>query len=364
MRKSAMTDTSDTAKRAVSVTLPQDAVNPILVEVTRGDLVESVHRGRVAVVDVTGKVALQWGDTATPVFPRSAIKAIQALPLVETGAADAFALSDAEIAIACASHSGEARHVETVRNWLDRIGLSETHLECGAHWPRHHQPTLHAMLRAGETPGDVHNNCSGKHSGMLTTAHHLGEPLTGYTKPTHPVQQRVLGVLEQMCGLDLGSAPRGTDGCSIPTVAIPLGNLALGMARFADPGDEVPPARAAAVRRIAAAMAAHPEMVAGTGRYCSAVIAATKGRALVKTGAEGVFCAALPALGLGVALKCEDGARRGSEAMMTAILLRLGVLDAATARSIDRALPEPIVNWNGRLVGEVRAAGPLGSGTA
>jgi len=182
--------------RTLSVDLPRDPANPVLVEVTRGSMVESRHRGSVAVVDVTGKIALRWGDTATPVLPRSAIKAIQALPLVESGAADAFSISDAELAIACASHSGEPRHVATVRGWLERMGLGEDDLECGAHWPRHHRQTLHDMIRAGEEPGPAHNNCSGKHTGMLATAHHLGETLAGYVAPTHGVQQRILGTLE------------------------------------------------------------------------------------------------------------------------------------------------------------------------
>lgn len=338
--------------------LPEDGAAPILVEVTRGDMVESRHRGRAAVVDRGGTVVMSWGDVEAPVYPRSAIKPLQAIPLIETGAADACGASAREIAVACASHGGEPRHVEVVSGWLERVGLSVADLECGTH-PPGHGPSAEALVRAGLEPGAVHNNCSGKHAAMLVTAKHKGEPAQGYIEVNHPVQQRVMGVLEQMCGIDLGAAPCGTDGCSIPTFAMPLGNLALGMARFADPGDEVPPHRAEAVRRIAAAMAAEPMMVAGEGRYCSAMIGATAGRVLVKTGAEGVFCAALPEPGLGVVLKCEDGASRAAQIMMTAILMRIGLLDEKTATSIDRGLSEPILNWNGRLVGEVRAAGPF-----
>lgn len=341
-----------------SVVLPQDAASPVLVEVTRGDMVESIHRGRVAVVDIAGKVALQWGDIDAPVYPRSAIKAIQALPLVETGAADAFGLSDSELAVACASHSGEPRHVETVRSWLTRIGLSEADLACGAHWPRHHQPTLHAMIRSGETPRDIHNNCSGKHAGMLTTAHHLGEPLDGYTKPTHPVQQRILGTLEALCGLDLSRAPRGTDGCSVPTWSVPLSNLALAFARLGAP-DDLPPARAAAAIRIRKAVAAEPFMVAGTGRYCTTMMQAAGETIFVKTGAEGVFCAALPDYGLGVALKCEDGAARGSQMMLTAVLRRIGALDDDLAARLDALVTVPIENCKGAVVGMVRPAPAL-----
>lgn len=341
-----------------SVALPQDNTSPILVEVMRGDMVESTHRGRVAVVDIAGKIELQWGDIDAPVYPRSAIKAIQALPLVESGAADAFGLSDAELAIACASHSGEPRHVETVRNWLTRIGLSESDLACGAHWPRHHQPTLHTMIRSGEGPHDIHNNCSGKHAGMLSTALHLGESLEGYTKPTHPVQQRVFGTLEALCGLDLSRAPRGTDGCSAPTWAVPLSNMALAFARLGAP-DELPTARAEAATRIRKAVAEEPFMVAGTGRYCTAVMQAAGEAIFVKTGAEGVFCAALPEYGFGVALKCEDGAARGSQMMLTAVLRRIGALDDTLAARLDALVNVPIENCNGAVVGMIRPTSPL-----
>ncbi len=333
--------------------MPEDTANPVLIEVTRGDMVESTHRGRVAVVDTAGKVALHWGDIESRVYPRSAIKAIQALPLVESGAADAFRLSNKELAIACASHSGEPRHIATVRTWLDRMGLSESDLKCGPHWPRHHQQTLHDMIRAGETPGDAHNNCSGKHTGMLATAHHLGEPLSGYTKPTHPVQQRILGTLEALCGLGLSDAPRGTDGCSVPTWGIPLSNMALAFARLGAP-DDLPPVRAGAAKRIRKAVAAEPFMVAGTDRYCTTLMDVAGDTVFVKTGAEGVFCAALPEYGLGIALKCDDGATRGSQLMLTAVLRRIGAIDEDMAAQLDTLVTIPLNNCNGALVGMVR----------
>ncbi|MBT5495512.1 MAG: asparaginase [Alphaproteobacteria bacterium] len=335
-----------------------DQASPIMVEVTRGDIVESQHRGRAAVVDREGAVILSWGDIEAPVYPRSAIKPLQAIPLIESGAADAYGATDTEIAVGCASHGGEHMHVEAITAWLARCGLSVTDLECGSHTPSH-GPSSDDLVRQDAAFHAAHNNCSGKHAAMLVTAKHLGDPTAGYIDYTHPVQQRVLGVLEQMCGLDLASAPRGVDGCSIPTIAVPLGNLALAFARFADPGDEVPARRADAIRRIHAALAAAPEMIAGTGRYCSDVIRATEGKVLVKTGAEGVFCGAVPALGLGIALKCEDGAKRASEAMMTAILMRIGAIDEVTLQSIDQALPQPILNRNLRVVGEVRTTAVL-----
>lgn len=335
-----------------------DQASPVMVEVTRGDIVESQHRGRIAVVDREGAVVLSWGDIEAPVYPRSAIKPLQAIPLIESGAADACGASNTEIAISCASHGGERMHVDAITVWLKRCGLSVADLECGIHTPSH-GPSSDDLVRDGMPSQAVHNNCSGKHAAMLVTAKHLGDPTAGYIDYTHPVQQRVLGVLEQMCSLDLAAAPRGVDGCSIPTVAVPLGNLALAYARFADPGDEVPARRADAIQRIHAALTAAPQMIAGTGRYRSEIIRATQGKVLVKTGAEGVFCGAVPALGLGIALKCEDGATRAGEAMMTAILLRIGVIDNTTLQSIDRALPQPILNRNLRVVGEVRTTAVL-----
>jgi len=327
-------------------------VNPILVEVTRGPIIESRHRGSAAIVDIAGKVVRSWGDHATAVFPRSAIKPLQAISLVESGAAERFGLGDAEIALACASHGGEKRHTETVTAWLAKAGLAGDDLKCGTHWPMHDE-TMRAMAAAGQAPCPIHNNCSGKHCGFLATAVHMGEPTKGYIRFEHPVQQRILGVLEAMCGIGLGKAPRGIDGCSIPTIAIPLENMAYGMARFGAP-DDLPEARAAACRRISQAVAAEPFMVAGSGRYCSAVMAVTGRSVLLKTGAEGVFCASLPEYGLGVALKCDDGATRASEIMMSAVLRHIGVLTEEMEAKLARRIVTPLENRNGIHVGDVR----------
>jgi L-asparaginase II len=328
-------------------------VSPVLVEVTRGDTVESRHRGSFAIVDGNGRVVLSAGDPELGVFPRSAIKPLQALALVESGAADAFALSDRELALACASHNGEDTHTGTVRDWLARVGLSARDLECGPHLP-YDEPTAARMQRAGQDPERTHNNCSGKHAGFLTLARHLGADTAGYVAFGHPVQQRVLGVLEQMTGLDdLSACPRGIDGCGVPTIRMPLGNLALAMARFADPDDQ-PERRQDAARRLRRAMAAEPHYVAGTGRVCTRVLEALGERALVKTGAEGVYCGAFPELGLGLALKCEDGAGRASEVMLIRLLERLGLLDGPAGDALaDLRAPE-LRNRAGTRVGEIR----------
>jgi L-asparaginase II len=335
-------------------TAAETGINPLTVEVTRNGIVESRHRGSAAVADVSGRVQAAWGDIARPVYPRSAIKAVQALPLVETGAAAAAGFTDAEIALACASHGGEPVHAQTAAAMLAKLGLSEADLECGPHWPSH-EASAHALARSGAAPTQLHNNCSGKHAGMLALARHLGAPTEGYTDPTHPVQQRILGAMEQICGVDLSRAAPGIDGCSAPNWPIPLENLAYGFARLGDPKD-LPAERAEAAARIRRAAAAHPFNIAGSGRFCTEVMQILGVRAFVKTGAEGVFCAALPEFGLGVALKCDDGAGRAAEVMMAALLREIGVLEPADLEPMGPWLRPVLRNRRDRIVGEIRPA--------
>jgi L-asparaginase II len=328
-----------------------------MVEVTRGDMVESRHRVAACIVDAQGRVLRSWGDFERPIYPRSAIKSIQALPLVESGAADAFGVGDEELALACASHSGEAVHVERVGAWLARVGLSPDDLECGTHLP-YNPDVAAAMQRAGETPSPLHNNCSGKHAGMLTTARHLGEPTRGYVRYDHPVQQRILGVMEQMAGIELGDAPWGVDGCGIPTIAMPLGNLAFAMARMANPAD-LPDRRAEAATRLRAAWGRHPLLVGGSESFDTRFMQATGGRILVKVGAEGVMCAVIPEYGVGLALKVEDGSSRAPGIALAGILKGVGLLTAAdwTALAEGDVVRTPLTNRAGHVVGEVRPAG-------
>ena len=329
-------------------------VNPFLVDVARGAMVESRHRGRYVVTDIDGRIVAAAGDVAAPVFPRSAIKFLQALPLVESGAADAFALSAPELAIACASHGGEPRHVATVAAWLSRMGLGPADLECGAHMPSAAAAT-EALIRAGEKPGALHNNCSGKHAGMLATCRHLGDPTRGYIDPGHPQQRRVLAAFEAMLGLDLARAPRGVDGCGLPQIGIPLTALAAGIARFGAP-DRLPAQRAAACRRLAAAILAEPFMLAGSGRFCTRAIEACGGKAVIKTGAEGVYVAAIPARGLGIALKIDDGAARAAEVAMGHLLLAHGGLDDEARLRVQEMIAPRLRNAAGREVGGLAPA--------
>lgn len=331
-----------------------DATPPFLVEVTRGAMSESRHRVAAAVVDASGAIILAAGDPERPIYARSAIKPIQALALVETGAAEAFGLGDTEIALACASHSGEPAHVRAVRAWLSRIGCSEEDLECGAHPPLY-QESADTLVRSGIEPSPIHDNCSGKHAGFLTAARHLGFETRGYIRYDHPVQQRVLGILEQMTGLDLGGAPRGTDGCGIPVIGIPLGNVALAMARLADPSDQ-PDHRQEACARICSAMVAAPHLVAGTGRFDTRVILAAEGKAVVKGGAEGVHCAAIPGAGVGICVKSEDGAKRAAETIIALLLERYGILKKEPANGIGDLLTPIVYNRAGAEVGCIRVA--------
>ena len=259
--------------------------NPVLVDVSRGGTVESSHRGAAVVMDPAGGVVAAWGNVDRPVYPRSAVKPLQALLLIESGAADQFSLGDAEIALATSSHSGEPEHVALVTAWLERLGLGAGDLECGPHAPIDDGAAAD-LSRAGGQPSALHKNCSGKHTGFLTTALHLGEETRGYVKPGHPVQRRMAEVLSDMGGLDLKDAPRGTDGCGIPVIAMPLSAMALGMARLANP-DGLSPARAAACRRVFAAMAGHGRLVAGRGRFDTLANEAGGGAFVVKDRSRG-----------------------------------------------------------------------------
>lgn len=327
--------------------------DPVLVEVTRGRLVESVHRGAIAIVDAGGDIVFSLGDIALPVYPRSALKPIQALPLLESGAADASGVSDEEIALACASHSGEPMHTTRVAAWLARLGLGEGDLACGAHSSRY-EPVADDMIRRGEMPTRIHNNCSGKHTGFLAVARHWKIGTAGYERHDHPVQQAVAKALGELSGIQ-GELPWGVDGCAAPNFALPLAAFARALARLADPAQLGGP-RARAAGRVVAAMMAHPELVAGTGRACTMLMRAGGGRYAVKTGAEGVYAAMIPGHGIGVALKIDDGAGRAAETAIAFLLARLGLVESESVRELAAA---PVVNTRGTVVGERRPAEAL-----
>ena len=328
---------------------------PLVIECTRGPAVESRHRVDVAVVDPAGRLVRGWGETETVVYPRSAIKSVQALPLIESGVAERSAVTDEEIAVACSSHNGQPAHLAVVGAWLARAGLGEEDLECGAHLP-YHLPSAHACVRAGGEGRAVHNMCSGKHAAFLATARALGEPTRGYIERGHPVQRRVAAAIADMSGHDLARAPWAIDGCGIPTIGLPLSALARAAARIADPrglADE----RQAAIARVRRAVAGNPFMVAGDGRACTRIIETAGARVLIKFGAEGVFFAALYGTGLGLALKVRDGATRAADLAIATMLDRLSVLTDDDRRALAGMLTRTLRNWRGRDVGVVRPGG-------
>jgi L-asparaginase II len=329
--------------------------NPVLIEVTRGEMVESRHRVAVAVMDSAGKLVESWGDIEQPIYGRSAVKPFQALPLLETGAADHFGLGEPEIALACASHSGEPQHTDRVRNWLALIGCDLADLECGAHLP-YHEPTLLQLIANGGDVTAIYNNCSGKHTGFLTTARHEGESTKGYVRYEHPVQQRVTRAMSEMTGLDLARAARGIDGCGIPVLGMPLRAMAHGLAKMADPR-KLSADRADACRRIVNAIMAWPNLLGGSGRFGSAIMATFRNRFVLKGGAEGVYAGIIPSLGLGVAIKADDGAGRAAEAAMAQTLRRLKAISPAEAKQFANLLMPPVLNRASLEVGRIRSTG-------
>lgn len=313
---------------------------PLNALVFRGKNLESTHEVSALVVNSEGNLLHSWGDTARRIYPRSSIKSLQAINVILSGAAEKFQVTDQELALASASHNGEPEQVAAVRTWLARIDLAEKDLECGAQ-------------KQGEGISALHNNCSGKHAGMLASALAMGVPTLGYSRADHPVQLAVRKVIEDFCSEKVGPDDIAIDGCSIPTYFLHMKNLALGMARFADCAS-MPAHYQSACYRIFKSVTDYPYFIAGTDRYCTNMTMALEKRALIKTGAEGVMFAALPSLKIGIVVKAHDGGVRASEIVTSWILRELGVLSPAAAENF---LPIPIKNWNKIQTGEIKVAG-------
>lgn len=315
----------------------------LTIEVRRGDLVESVHEVNAVVASADGIVE-SWGDADAPTIARSAVKSVQAIPLLTSGAADAFSLSDEELGLACASHNAEPRHIEAVTAWLDRIGLDAGALECGPSRPLG-VAAADGLIAEGQQFQPIHNCCSGKHTGFLSIAQHLGHDPAGYIGLDHPVQQMVTTAVEAFTGTSLDGARGGIDGCGIPVFAIPVAGLATAMARLVNPSN-VPDDMAAAAIRLSAALPSVSFWVSGTDRAEVEIAASASEPIIAKTGAEGVFMAALPDQGLGIALKARDGAKRAAEIAIGAVLDRLGALS-------EPVLQPPVRNTLGDQVGHI-----------
>lgn len=319
-----------------------------MAEIWRGPFLESVHLGHAVVCNGAGEIVQSWGDPEALVLPRSSSKMIQALPLIESGAADRFGLTTEQLALSCASHEGAEIHTGRVARWLDDLGLDDTALRCGPQVPSD-VPARDALIKTDESPCQWHNNCSGKHAGFLTLNQHLGGGAE-YLDLDHPVQKAMVEVWER-CTSEV-VAGYAIDGCSAPNYATSLHGLGRAMGRFAAAPEGSPEAR------LRTAMGLHPELVAGEGRACTNLMRAMGGRVAVKTGAEAFFVAIIPEKQLGVALKIVDGATRASECAIAAILVKLGVLEADHPETA-KYLNAPIRNWRGIQTGWLRAAPPL-----
>lgn len=333
-----------------------------LVEVWRGPIVESVHRGHLAAIDGAGETIAELGSPETVTYFRSSSKAFQALPLVASGAADAFGFTEKEIALACGSHSGEPMHVETAKSMLSKIGMDESALKCGVHEPFSTEVTSE-LIRKGQPPSPLQNNCSGKHAAMLAFAKHLGTPTANYDQWDSPVQQAIAMVVSDFCDVPIAELKIGIDGCGVPVFGLPVRSMALGYARLISPDARFDEPTRDACRRIVAAMIKFPEMIGGSKeRLDTELIRAGKGRLISKIGAEGVYTVGvLPGSewpkGLGLALKVDDGDdRRARPPAVIEALKQLNVLSDDDVAALAEYAPILITNRRGEQVGEVRAA--------
>jgi L-asparaginase II len=337
---------------------------PVLARVFRGPHVESAHRGSLAVSDETGKVVAACGDPEIPVYVRSAAKPFQALPLLAAGGERRFRLDDAAIALMCASHGGEPAQVRLARDLLRRGGFRPEDLQCGAHAPMH-EPSARELVRRGETPTVLHNNCSGKHAGLLLACRLLELDPSDYANSAHPLQRRIRALLARYARIPESRISVAVDGCTLPVFRLPLSALATAYASLlAERARDEDPPLAAARARIVRAMLRRPDMVAGTGRFTTAFISAGKGRWIGKEGAEGVYAVALRPEGkrgrpLGLVYKIEDGSARARDAVTLAALERIGRLPLEIRRALASYAEPVVLNARGGEVGRIEADVPI-----
>ncbi len=316
----------------------------MIIDVKRGNFVESTHECSVAVVDADGAILEQDGDISRPVFPRSALKAIQAMAMVESGAAEKFGFTDQELALCCSSHSGEDRHAQLAEGMLAKLGLDERALKCGPSWPDNQ---FHARKYAanGGHPRPLRHACSGKHSGFLCLACHQNNELETYINHDHPVQREVTAVIEALTGYVLNDIPE-IDGCSVPAHRIPLSAIARGFALFAT-GTNLPTARKQAANKLYSACTNYPEMVGGERRYDTRLMEAGNGAVFAKMGAQGVYCGALRDKSIGIALKCHDGNIAAAEIAFGCIV------EKYTQEYVPNQCVRVLKNAAGRVVGSI-----------
>ncbi|MGZ3769497.1 MAG: asparaginase [Bdellovibrio sp.] len=328
---------------------------PLVVEVLRGSVVESVHQVMAVVVNEIGSVTNYWGNPQFLTIPRSGIKMLQALPLIESGAADKYGLEEKFIALACSSHRGEKEHIQALTQWCEKVGIKESDFACGPHMPTNEE-SFHELLCKNQKPSVLYNNCAGKHAAIITTCKHLGEDPAGYEKYEHNAQKRLRKVLSETMKIDYSKVAYGIDGCSIPTYAVPLQNLATGMATFINSKEALP--RKQAAERILKAVKAYPFYVSGSGSFNTDIIEKSHGRSIIKGGAEGVYCGFLPEKKVAFAVKAADGAARAAQFVTAALLRQLGGLTEAEFVALSKHTQPTITNWKGDAVGQFRIAKP------
>lgn len=325
-----------------------------LVEVTRGDYIESTHRGVIAVYDSLGQKIASLGDPQQVTFMRSAAKPVQALPVVETGAAAHFGFSTEELALMMASHSGEEQHVRVGRQIMAKLGLNSTYLQCGTHPPLH-KASARALAAKGEAPTVYHCTCSGKHAGMLALARYFDYPLEGYYHIDHPVQQMMLQTIAMFAGLSAEQVGIGVDGCGVPVFALPVEKMATIYARWAKPFS-LEGKTSQACLTLQEAMTSHPGIIAGTGRLASDIMRVTGKKLLVKDGNEGVICMGVPAKGWGIAIKIADGNIRALGPVAIEALKQLELLTQEEYNALLSHSKSAVKNYRGELIGEIRPA--------
>ena len=327
-------------------------MSELLIAVKRGQLIESIHRGDIAIVNAKGEVISSVGDIEKVIFARSSMKPLQTIPIIETGTADHYQFDDGDLALACASHNGEKQHTERAASILSRLDLDVTHLKCGIHPPRQ-QEAHEDLIRSGGVSTAIHNNCSGKHSGMLATAKHMNENVDDYYKIDHPVQQRIISVISDLTDVPKEDIQIGIDGCGVPVHGIPLWNLALGFARMADPSELEEP-RKQSIRRVTDAMMNAPEMVGGTSRFCTDFMKCMDGKMFGKVGAEGVYCVGVPKVGIGIAVKIEDGNSRATSAVVMEVLRQMELIEEQEVKALESYHYPSLLNARKEQVGMLR----------
>ncbi len=328
--------------------------NPVLVERYRGGVLESFHRGVICIVNDRKEVIFSVGDTDQICFPRSALKFIQAIPVIESGAADHFGFTPQEIAILCGSHNGEKEHIAVVQSILNKIGLDKTSLKCGPQYPTLTEDK-NALIKADIAPEDIHNNCSGKHSGFLALCVFKGYDIDSYLDSTHPIHQEILQLVSDFHDYPVEKIATGLDGCSAPIFSLPVYNQAIAYMKLVNPV-MFSPARQKAINRLTDAVTAYPNMIAGKNRYCTELMAEAKGSLIGKTGADGVYSLGIKGRSYGICIKIDDGLMGPQYAIAQKVVEQLNILESESLKKLESYIEHPIINWNKLDTGTCKVA--------